>query len=394
MRSERKVLIGFGVSAVIIATAFLGLCIKVSADNYKPFTNVYSCSSDMERSSVVIEFDSVQTWTKPGANNPIGAEYDGKIRNNKNGMVSEWVLTIELPHEGCVIDSSWNGTYSITGTTLTIVPDGNTNEIPAGSSKTFGLVLYSKSMVKAKSITFTGYLSVSIKSYPTFWILLGVAFIWLILFSVHVLSLRKIRKLEERRLQDEDIISQTMITLASMIDAKDKYTKGHSFRVAQYTVKLARKLGMKQDEIRNLNYIALMHDCGKIGVPDEVLNKPGRLTDGEFKVIQSHTIAGGRILEHFSAIEGIRDGALYHHERYDGKGYPEGLKGENIPYYARIICVADSFDAMNSNRCYRMRLKRDVIVSELEKNSGTQFDPKIAECMIELVNDNEVITES
>ena len=170
----------------------------------------------------------------------------------------------------------------------------------------------------------------------------------------------------------------------------DEYTRGHSVRVAHYSALIGKKLKLKEDELRNLGYIALMHDCGKIGVPDAVLNKPDRLLPEEFKIIASHTEVGGKILENFSAIPGIKEGALYHHERYDGKGYPEGIKGDAIPLYARIICVADSFDAMNSDRCYRKHLPREVILAELEKCAGAQFDPKLSRIMYELVESGVV----
>ena len=133
-----------------------------------------------------------------------------------------------------------------------------------------------------------------------------------------------------------------------------------------------------------------MHDCGKIGIPDSVLNKPGALNPDERKVIEEHTKVGGNILEHYTAIEGIKEGALYHHERYDGGGYPEGLKGDEIPFVARMICVADSFDAMNSDRCYRKHLPKEVIIKELEKNMGKQFDPDVAKCMIDLINEGVI----
>ena len=134
-----------------------------------------------------------------------------------------------------------------------------------------------------------------------------------------------------------------------------------------------------------------MHDCGKIGIPDEILTKPAKLTEEEFKIMQGHTTYGGKVLKDFNAIDGIVEGALYHHERYDGGGYPEGLKGDKIPLYARIICVADALDAMNSDRCYRPHLPPDVIKQELKGNAGTQFDPDIVECALELIEDGKIL---
>lgn len=391
MRSK-KTLIAFIVAAVLIAAGFLSLYAAVRKQNNTPFTISYNAGNS-NRSDVDISMVTNKIWQSAQFGNQYGAQYDGAIKNNMIGNISDWSLEIKLPYEGCVIDSSWNGTYILDGTIITLTPDEDINLIEQGQERTFGMVLYSRKEIKFDEFVFTGHITSQIWDYQVFWVLVVLLGMWLACLLVEIYTTQRLKSLIDRRKQDEQILNQTMATLAGMIDAKDEYTQGHSSRVAYYTVMLARKLGMDDDEIKRLNYIAMMHDCGKIGVPDEVLNKPGKLTDDEFSIIKSHTVAGGRILEHFTAIEGMREGALYHHERYDGKGYPEGLSGENIPYYARIICVADSFDAMNSDRCYRKRLKRDVILAELEKNEGTQFDPKIAKCMIDLVKSGNAATE-
>ena len=134
----------------------------------------------------------------------------------------------------------------------------------------------------------------------------------------------------------------------------------------------------------------MLHDCGKIGVPDNVLGKPGKLTDEEFQIIKSHTVKGGEILRSFKSIEGVNEGALYHHERYDGRGYPEGRAGVDIPYIARMICVTDSFDAMNTNRVYREKLSKEIIMEEIRKNKGKQFDPEIADVMLKLIDEGTI----
>ena len=195
------------------------------------------------------------------------------------------------------------------------------------------------------------------------------------------------KKYKEQQKIDEKIIKQSMDMFIGFIDAKDAYTRGHSTRVAEYATELARRMKLSKDNVEKLYYITLMHDCGKVGVPDSVLKKPGKLTDTEFEQIKAHTIVGDDILKNFTAIDGIREGAHFHHERYDGKGYPMGLKGEKIPLFARIICVADSYDAMSSDRCYRTHLEDDVIISEFKKNKGKQFDPELADIMIEMIKD-------
>ncbi len=190
------------------------------------------------------------------------------------------------------------------------------------------------------------------------------------------------------------IINESIETFTGFIDAKDPYTNGHSKRVAVYTRCIADEMGYAGEELDRIYYIALLHDCGKIGVPDSILTKPGRLTDEEFEVIKSHTVRGGEILSHFRSLENAGEGALYHHERYDGKGYPEGRAGEDIPLIARMICVADSFDAMNTNRVYRNKLSKERIIEEIETNKGRQFDPQIADVFLRLLRENRLPTES
>lgn len=185
----------------------------------------------------------------------------------------------------------------------------------------------------------------------------------------------------------ENITDEIVKTLASVIDAKDKYTNGHSFRVALYSCALAKKLNFTENAIHELRWEGLLHDIGKIGIPDSVLNKPGKLTEEEFDLIKSHAEIGGEILSQSSELKNASLTTRHHHERYDGKGYPLGLKGEQIPLNARIIAISDSYDAMNSNRIYRKSLSKEVIKKELEMNRGTQFDPYLLDAFIELLND-------
>ena len=391
MSHNRKVTYTFAITGVLIILSFAAVFAKSLYDRSHGYA--FTVTADKASSVVGLEMAMTQSWSKNGAIKPFGAEYDGQITNDGSAEIIDWTLTVDLGEEKCIIDSSWNGYYSIDGTLLIVESDPEVSVIPAGTSKTFGLVLYSLREITFDSFTLTGHYRNSLTTYPTFWVIITAALIWTILAIASALSITRVRRYEEMRNHDLAIISQTMETMAGMIDAKDPYTRGHSMRVADYSVKLARMLGFKKNELLDLQYIALMHDCGKIAIPDEVLKKPGRLSDDEYTIIKSHTTAGGRILENFTALNGIRDGALYHHERYDGKGYPEGIAGETIPYFARIICVADSFDAMNSDRCYRARLKRDVIIDEIERGLGTQFDPLVGKCMIELIKNGSVATE-
>ena len=201
------------------------------------------------------------------------------------------------------------------------------------------------------------------------------------------------QKVIEKTRQIEQISFETIATIASMIEAKDSYTKGHSVRVAEYSARLARELGWSEDEVSNLRYVALLHDIGKVGIPDSVLNKPGKLTEIEFGVIKSHTNIGGDILNDIRTIAGVSLGAKYHHERYDGKGYPTGASGEEIPEIARIICIADAYDAMNSKRVYRDNLSKEEIYSQLEQGKGSQFDPSLVDSFLKLLDDNQLEIE-
>jgi len=190
--------------------------------------------------------------------------------------------------------------------------------------------------------------------------------------------------------QVEHITLQSIATIANTIDAKDAYTKGHSGRVAEYSAKLAAKIGWTDAQIQNLKYIALLHDIGKIGVPDSVLNKPSKLTDEEYDIIKSHTVVGGDILKDITIIKDLSAGAKYHHERYDGKGYYHGMKGEEIPLIARIIAIADAYDAMSSKRIYRESLSEEKIREQLVEGRGTQFDPNLLDVFLQMFDDKEL----
>lgn len=200
--------------------------------------------------------------------------------------------------------------------------------------------------------------------------------------------LRQTQKAEERREKVERISHQAMKTLANTIDAKDKYTKGHSLRVAWYSRELAKRLGLNEREQKDIYYMGLLHDIGKIGIPDGIINKPSKLTDEEYSIIKNHPVTGDEILREMTELKGIETGARWHHERYDGKGYPDNLKGKEIPFFARIIGVADAYDAMTSNRSYRSFLPQDEVRRQIKDGAGSQFDPAIAKEMLKMIDDD------
>ncbi len=206
------------------------------------------------------------------------------------------------------------------------------------------------------------------------------------------IAIRRELGLEARRDHEETVkklSAELVSTLANTIDAKDKYTNGHSGRVAEYSVMIAKKLGMSDAEQKHIQYLAALHDVGKIGVPDEIINKPDRLTGEEYELIKKHTLIGADVLKNITAMPDLYAGARWHHERYDGRGYPDGLKGDNIPLAARIISVADSYDAMTSNRGYRKAFNQAKVRSEILNGSGTQYDPVLADIMVKIIDEDK-----
>ncbi len=216
---------------------------------------------------------------------------------------------------------------------------------------------------------------------------LAVAYLTWIIFHTQIKRMLDFQKKELEFVKKQlEMGNETVITIARTVDAKDVNTSKHSLRVSEYSVLIAKELGYSDEECENLRKAALLHDIGKIGIPDRILNKPERLTDEEYAVMKSHVEKGAEILKSFTLVNHVEEGALYHHERYDGKGYMHGLKGEEIPLNARIIGIADAFDAMTANRVYRKKLDKDYVLGEIRRGSGTQFDPKLVDIMLGLID--------
>lgn len=185
----------------------------------------------------------------------------------------------------------------------------------------------------------------------------------------------------------------SVAAISQMIDEKDRYTSEHSHRVAEYARLIGAHMGFAGKELDSLYRSALLHDIGKIAVPDAILNKPSRLTDEEFDIMKQHTVWGRKILEGLEFLPQADCGASYHHERFDGKGYPAGLKGGQLPEMVWIISVADALDAMGSDRCYRGHCDRDYIIGEFRKLSGTQFEPAAVKALVELLESGEIAVQ-
>ena len=213
----------------------------------------------------------------------------------------------------------------------------------------------------------------------------------------HIIDLIRLQRnlsqeVEKKTEENEKLFMHVVHSLADAIDAKDTYTHGHSGRVAKYSKEIARRYGYSEKAQGDIYMMGLLHDVGKIGVPDAVINKPAKLTDEEFAMIKNHPAMGSRILKNIKEMPALATGARWHHEKYGGGGYPDGLSGNDIPEEARIIAVADAYDAMSSRRSYRDVLPQEVVRGEIEKGKGTQFDPKFADIMLSMIDEDTEYT--
>ncbi len=224
-------------------------------------------------------------------------------------------------------------------------------------------------------------------TFTRFGVQLFTAFMGIYLYMDHIDSLKKKQK------ESAIFASEIAEAFAKVIDMKDTYTNGHSERVARYTAMIAKEMGYDDETVEKYYRIGLLHDVGKVGIPNSVLNKPGKLTAEEYDVIKSHTLKGYEVLKDISVVPELAVGALGHHERHDGKGYPNGLSGDDIPPVARIIAVADAFDAMYSDRQYRKRMDFDKVLSIIREVSGTQLNPEVVDAFFRLVDKGEIKAE-
>ena len=365
-------------------------------------TRDYSGIVNKETKSFYVTLDISKSWAnnEGSESENWGEQFDFAVKDLKEYKLANWSLTLDFnddKFELLTVDDAWNVDYKVDGKKLIITPhkDITLVNIRPKEANTFGFILILKNKIESVNFvnfnyTLSGKVYRTYVSYPIFWVLALLTFTYIAFLIAYIVIKKREKNFEMFKEQSYSIISQSMNTFASLIDTKDPYTKDHSGRVSYYAVKIARKLGLKDEEVKNLAYIALMHDCGKLVIPDELLTKPAKLTPEEYSIMKEHTTYGGKALENFTSIKDMHDGALYHHEKWNGTGYPKGLKGEEIPLCARIIGVADALDAMNSDRCYRKRLSREKILTELRNYSGVQFDPKIATLVINMINNGEI----
>ena len=298
--------------------------------------------------------------------------------------------TIQDPNVGYKMDGFDSG--------WTIVPQNSLNSIvytnlPTGDY-TFHLAVFDnnqENIIAERTYSLTKAKEMYDNSWFIFYMLLVPAFA--IVWVAWLLIVRHENKMKAELAQANKLVEmgkQTVIAIARTVDAKDQRTADHSKRVAIYSAQIAKEYGMDEKQCQDIEWAAQMHDIGKIGIPDAILNKPARLTDEEYAIMKSHTTRGAEILKDFTLLDNVIEGAEFHHERYDGRGYPKGLSGEDIPLYARIIGVADAFDAMTANRIYRKQMDFSYVLGEMERGRGTQFDPQFVDILLKLIRDGTI----
>lgn len=371
--------------AIATGTTIFLVAILCGIARYKSFTP-HEIVLGTDSGSYRFSYNIPKHWSEIVHGYVFGSQLDLEMENRSDGIINNWMIIVELTDD-CYMDSYWNGEFVLKDNQVYITSVDYNDTIDPGETQPFGMVIHSHEEDFIKGGKFIYYEDVRVKQFAFFWLIIIAYAAYIVSEITAIFYTGKNIRMKQKEMAAFRIINQSFITFANTIDAKDSYTKGHSQRVAYYSRELARRLGYDEEFQRDIFYVALLHDIGKIGVQDAILKKSAKLTYDEFNEIKEHTSMGGDILKNFTAIPGIEEGARYHHEKYDGTGYMEGLKGEEIPIFARIIAVADAFDAMSSERCYRNSLDIDTIIDELRKYSGKQFDPEIVPSMICMIYD-------
>lgn len=433
----------------VISISFCAYMYSVHSLNEAEFSfDVDKCSNDKNCSFSIYERGgATDSWTKEIKTGSLteswnGKIYDAKISNLSEYLIDKWSFRINI-NDFCYLNNAWCGLveihqftngkeavckvdlrnidtedlkieYKIEGSDILIplnkgdyiiyYPNEEVKEVPIKASvnveseddcnnSVVGFIFYypQNSMMDFSDIEFNYSRNMSITKTPVFCVFVIGVFVWFIICIVFA-ALQISFNVNKKKIQTEqEIIRESIAVFTNIFETKDSYTRGHSQRVAEYTKYIAQKAGYSEEDSNHFSYIALMHDIGKFYIPDEILKKEGKLTQEEYEIVKTHTIKGAQMLKDYKSLDGVVDGVKYHHERYDGKGYPEGLKGKNIPVIGRMICVADSFDAMNSIRCYRGKLDKEYILKELEENKGKQFDAFFVDCLLALIKEGKIV---
>lgn len=367
----------FAVLFLFISASFIFGKIKSS--------KVYSISSNSPKSSlrnltdVSLELNSSKNWIVEGKQS-CSALYECVIKNNSPFPVKNWNVLLILPEESFISGEPWNGKFCMFNENLFVSPGEYNLKIMPECPNSFGFVLNSFELVENAGYKIEFQMDFNPFYIDAFKILFGFTiFVFIAAISIKVYTF----KVEHFGI----IQKQCFETIANIIDSFDENTCQHSKNVGFYAREIAKRLNFSKKDVQNIFYCGLVHDIGKISVMKELLMKASSFTDEEMEEMKKHTTAGAKTLETFTSIPHLKEAALYHHERFDGNGYPCGLKGEKIPLFARIISVADSFDVMASKRPYKDVFSLEEIKKELLKCSGTQFDPKIVPVMIQMIEE-------
>jgi len=381
---ERLITLLIVLSAIFLLSLALSLLLPAVFETGEVSSSIILTSHSYTEPYGTLVQNESKKWFESG--NPLqAAQYDGTITNPTSYDITSWQIQFELPEKAYISDS-WNGIYSEKDRIQTINPPKDYNlTIPSGGTITYGFIMFAPRTYVPGEVTLNYKQKIEISHAWYYYAILiltivsGSSLLICIPFIIKVLDLQK--KEEQARIT----IEQTLKLFANTIEAKDKYTSGHSARVSFYVKELAHRMGLSKQDQQNIYYMSIIHDVGKIGISDSILSKPDILESNEMDIMKTHAAKGGEILADFGSLPGAASVVRHHHERYDGKGYPDGLKGEDIPLFSRIISVADGYDAMTSDRCYRKKLPMSMVREELIANSGTQYDPKVVKCMLDIM---------
>lgn len=409
---RRRLLIIWVVLAVIMAGAISVTSIVILMSQIKHDRNM-SVTGVARLAAAAIDGDKINAWLENGKDDAYAAKFDELKDMLDNTPYLKYLYIYQIKADGChvVFDTDpenagrlgdvqdFDSAFAAYIPALLRGEEIETIE----SRDTFGWLLTHYAPVFDSHGVCVAYAGADISmdeihAYTLNYVFLIVLIAAVFLVACVVIGLKmsldqykadELDMLRRQQQRDKQLLRELIEAFAKVIDMKDSYTQGHSSRVAKYTATLSKELGYDEDTIEQYYNIALMHDIGKIAIPDQVLNKPGKLTDEEYNIIKSHTERGYDVLQNISLMPEIVVGAASHHERPDGKGYPKGLKEGEIPRVAQIIAVADTFDAMYSDRPYRKRMNFDKAVSIIKDASGTQLTSDVVDAFVRLAERGE-----
>ncbi len=429
----RYVAIAFAATMVLLLLLFF-LHVKEIKDFNATSWTIDNFSDETD---VVVDIhprgQSTDSWEKNDAFPDViinGCIYEMTISNSSGVGIVDWSLRINIK-DNCYVNNAWNGTLEIhqfvdgsekmqtlslqdyresdlnleyikagqdlliplsSGDYLIYYPDEDEKNIKSPEDMAgeinAGVIFYTLSgnmNLSSYELTYRQEKSIWDGSQVASYIVFGL--IWVVAFLIFIVILILTQHYEERVSTQSTITTELLSAFAKYVDSKEPNMEGHSKRVADYSYRIARRLGMTRKQCEEIYDTALVHDIGKCYIPDYILKKPDSLTEGEYEVVKTHTSRGAEMLMDCKSIPNIADGAMYHHERYDGSGYPTGMAGEDIPLVGRIIAVADAYDVMNSESVYMQRVTPEIIRKELMDGCGSQFDPMLVEVFLEVLDE-------